>query len=189
MVTRILDHEEEVSRLIAPILAAVPSQGMVSKNIRSGNRLGGISGTVESLQLGVIILQVQDQLLLAQTRARDVLNLTRDSQVRVVTNTQNLLVELLGEDIRNLQTLGGNPTPKTIVVVQAMIILPAPRPNVCVVGEPIRAAIVEDTLFGKVLPVSSVALCMILGCIEHAALLHQELLNLGIVKSRIMNLK
>ena len=91
---------------------------MVSKRVPIGNHLVAIITTVGSLhhpvpnQVGVITLQVQGQVLLVQTLVGDALHLNH-SKARMVIAMQDLLEELLFEDIQNLLTRGGNPTPYT----------------------------------------------------------------------------
>ena len=180
-----------VSHRLAPVVVEMSNLRMVSKRVPIGHHLVAIITTVGSLhhpvpnQVGVITLQVQGQVLLVQTLVGDALH-QNHSKARMVIDMQDLLEELLFEDIQNLLTRGGNPSRKTTVVVSPLIILLVPQPNVCVVVEHIRIAIVEDILFGKAPRASSVALCMIHGCIKHAAPLHRRLLNLDIVKSRII---
>ena len=153
--------EEIASRRPAQMVVVMSSLKMVSKEILIGLHLVGVIITVADLQhqvpdeLGVIVLVVQEQVLLVHTRAGDVLSLNL-SRARGVTNMQDLLDEQPGVDIRNLQILEGKTTPKTIVVVQPMIVLQAPPPLVCVVVEHIQVEIVEHTISGKAPPVSSV---------------------------------
>ena len=183
-----------VSHRLAPVVVEISNLGMVSERVPIGHHLVAIITTVGSLhhpvldQMGEITLQVLGQVLLVRARAGDALN-QNHSKARMVINMQDLLEELLGEDIQNLLTRGGNPTRKTTVVVSPLIILLAPQPNVCVVGEHMKVVSVEDTIIGMVLPAGNVVLCMIVGCIDNAALLHRRLLKLGIVRSKTMNLK
>ena len=127
--------DEIASRRPAQLVVVMASLKMVSKEILIGLPLVGAIITVADLQhrvpdeLGVIVLGVQEQVLLVHTRAGDVLSLNL-SRARGVTNMQDLLDELPGVDIQNLQIPEGKTTPKIIVVVQPLIDLPAPPPFV-----------------------------------------------------------
>ena len=157
----VMAPEKIASRRPAQLVVVMASLKMVSKEILVGLPLVGAILIVADLHhlvpdvWRVMVLGVQEQVLLVRTRAGDVLNLNL-SRARGVTNIQDLLDELPGVDIRNLQILEGKTTLKIIVVVQPLIVLRAPPPFVYGVVEHIQVGIAEHMITGKVHLVSAV---------------------------------